>query len=67
MDDNAHTYPSRYPPGTNWAVDEAWAILDILRPGVLTLEHRALLAGLIAGTLVRVVADVRLGRDRAPQ
>jgi hypothetical protein len=48
-----HTYPSDYPPGTHWAVDAAWEILDRLKPGLLDLETRSLLAGMIAGRLVR--------------
>jgi hypothetical protein len=49
-----HTYPSKYPPGAHWAVDEAWKILDRLPPKRLTLIERAYLAGLIAGTLDRI-------------
>lgn len=50
-----HTYPSNYPPGTTWAITEAWGILDLVRPGVIDHETRAFLAGCIAGTLERVV------------
>ena len=49
-----HTYPSRYPPGVHWSLDEAWGILDRLKPGVLEEADRAFLAGLIAGTLQRL-------------
>lgn len=48
-----HTYPSNYPPGTHWAIDAAWKILDTLTPGVLSIEARSLLAGMIAGRLMR--------------
>jgi hypothetical protein len=48
-----HSYPNSYQPGTNWATDEAWKILDALPPGRLTELERAYLAGLIAGTLLR--------------
>ena len=54
-----YTYPSDYPPGTHWATDEAWHVLDILKPGVLTDDVRCFLAGAIAGTLMRV-ARIRL-------
>jgi hypothetical protein len=50
-----HTYPRLFPPGTHWATDEAWAILDAVRPGVIDPETRAYLSGLIAGTLMRLV------------
>lgn len=49
-----HTYPSRYPPGTNWATNEGWKILDRIKPGVIDPEVRAFLCGMIAGTLMRV-------------
>jgi hypothetical protein len=47
-----HEYPSNYPPGTHWAVDASWEILDTLTPG-LTIEERSLLAGMIAGRLMK--------------
>jgi hypothetical protein len=48
-----HEYPSDYPPGTHWAIDAAWEILDTLEPGRLTLDERSFLAGQIAGRLMR--------------
>ena len=48
-----HTYPDRYPPGTHWASDAAWEILDTIKPGVISDDVRAFLAGLIAGRLMR--------------
>jgi hypothetical protein len=48
-----HHYPDRYPPGTHWAVDAAWEILDKIKPGVLPDDVRAFLAGQIAGRLVK--------------
>jgi hypothetical protein len=56
-----HRYPSLYPPGSHWSIDEAWAILDRLPPGMLPDEWRFLLAGIIAGTLQRVAADAARG------
>jgi hypothetical protein len=61
-----HTYPFAYRPGSHWAITEAWAILDLLHPGVLSENVRALLAGAIAGTLERVVADARRGLYDGP-
>ena len=48
-----HEYPSNYPPGCHWAVTKAWKILDTLPVGLLTIEQRALIAGMIAGALVK--------------
>ena len=63
MSEPVHTYPSDYPPGTNWATDEAWGILDTLKPGVLTEDVRCFLAGMIAGTLMRVREDMAALED----
>lgn len=57
MSRETHTYPSKYPPGSHWAVTEAWSILDVLPPGTLDQEQRALIAGMIAGTLVRIASE----------
>lgn len=48
-----HTYPSRHLPGSHWATDEAWDILDRFNPGVIPEDYRAFLAGMIAGTLLK--------------
>jgi hypothetical protein len=48
-----HQYPSAYQPGSHWAVDAGWEILDILKPGVIPDEVRFWLAGAIAGRLMR--------------
>ncbi len=50
---NEHEYPSLHRPGTHWATDVAWEILDILKPGKLNLAERSFLAGMIAGALMR--------------
>lgn len=62
-----HTYPPLYPPGSHWAITEAWGILDLLRPGVLTDEVREVLAGAITGTLLRLAQEGHIlhGRGRA--
>jgi hypothetical protein len=62
-----HKYPSNYGPGIHWSTDEAWKILDTLPPGVLSDEHRAYLAGLIAGTLTRVGANAQTDAERLRQ
>ena len=54
-----HAYPSAYPPGAHWALDEAWALLDTLKPGVLPNEVRLFLAGGIAGILMRHAQQLR--------
>jgi hypothetical protein len=48
-----HPYPSAYGPGTHWAIDEAWGILDGLPVGMLPDDYRFLLAGQIAGVLMK--------------
>lgn len=53
IDRQHHTYPSNYPPGTHWAVDAGWEILDIVKPGVIQDDVRFMLAGMIAGRLMR--------------
>lgn len=54
-----HTYLDRYAPGprAGWALNEAWEVLDTLTPGTLSIEARSLLAGMIAGKLMRVAAE----------
>jgi hypothetical protein len=52
--DNGHVYPSRYEPLTgSAAMDEAWEMLDKIEPGVIPPDTRFLLAGMIAGTIMR--------------
>jgi hypothetical protein len=56
-DEPKHTYPSQHPEGLHWATDEAWQILDMLKPGAIPDDIRFLLAGLIAGKLMRATAQ----------
>lgn len=51
--ENGHTYPSKYPPGSHWAVDAGWEILDAIKPGVIPNDVRFFLAGQIAGRLMK--------------
>jgi hypothetical protein len=62
---NGHRYPSRYAPGTHWAVDKAWQILDKLPDDALTDAHRFLLGGMIAGALIET-ARARKLEESAP-
>jgi hypothetical protein len=59
---NGRQYPSIYPPGSHWSADEAWRVLDMIKPGVLSLDVRSMLAGAIAGLLMKVSreADAKL-------
>jgi hypothetical protein len=50
-------YPSKYLPGTHWAVDEAWTILNALPVGMLPDDFRFLVAGQIAGALMRIAKE----------
>jgi hypothetical protein len=46
-------YPPDYKPGTHWALDEAWAIMDQIPVGAISENLRFSLAGQIAGSLLR--------------
>lgn len=61
----AHPYPSLHRPGTHWATDESWVILDTLPVGLLPDDQRFLLAGMIAGSLMRVRSNARTPLLRA--
>lgn len=53
--DNGHSYPDKYAPGSgSWSMDEAWEIVDRIKPGVIPIDIRSFLAGAIAGALSRV-------------
>jgi hypothetical protein len=52
-----HPYPPAYRPGMHWAIDEAWSILDRLPVGLLPADYRFLVAGQIAGALMRVASN----------
>jgi hypothetical protein len=57
MSEPKHTYPDRHPPGTDWATDEAWGILDRIKPGIIPDDVRAYLAGAIAALLVKAMKN----------
>lgn len=52
-------YPDRHPPGSFWATDEAYAILDALPDGVLDDLQYAYISGLIAGVICRYAGEER--------
>lgn len=63
-----HPYPSRHTPGTHWATDKAWEILDALPVGMLEDDYRFLTAGRIAGALMKVAKEGEPPvRARAPR
>ena len=45
IDQPKHTYPPDYARGKHWALDVAWDGLDMIRPGLIADDVRALLAG----------------------
>jgi hypothetical protein len=57
-----HSYPDRYAPGMGDPdLDEAWKILDTIKPGLIPPDARAFLAGQICGTIGRVRSEGRNG------
>ncbi len=60
MADRKHPYPSRHRPGTHWATDESWRLLDRLPVGLLPDDYRFLLGGMIAGALMKARAEARI-------
>lgn len=57
--ENGHTYPDKYAPGPKapWHMNAAWEILDCIKPGVIPIDVRSMLAGQIAGRLIRAAAE----------
>lgn len=52
-----HTYPSKYPPGRDPDLDEAWKILDTIKPGVIPGDARTFIAGQITGLIGRIRSE----------
>jgi hypothetical protein len=52
----AHEYPDKYKPGPqqHWAINKAWSVLDLLKPGSISHDARCLLAGAITAALIEV-------------
>lgn len=50
--DNGHVYAATRLPETGWHFEIAWGILDTVKPGVIPVNVRLLLAGQIAGALL---------------
>lgn len=49
-----HEYPSRHPKGSRWSTDEAWQMLDMLKPGIIPDDVRAYIAGYMGGALEKL-------------
>jgi hypothetical protein len=49
-----HEYPEGFGPGKHWATDMAWNCVDVLRPGLLSMQARSLLVGAITVSLMQV-------------
>jgi hypothetical protein len=54
---NGHTYAAAYLPERAWQFEEAWGILDQLKPDSIQINVRLWLAGMIAGALDRVARE----------
>ena len=59
MSDTKHTYPSMYPVGAHWSTDEAWLILDHIKPGIIPDDVRSYLVGAIASALMKYAIEGR--------
>jgi hypothetical protein len=55
MPEAVHTYPSSYGRGVDPVLDEAWDLLDAVKPGVIPESIRAFLAGAMVGLVARHV------------
>jgi hypothetical protein len=55
--ENGHVYAATRLPESGWNMREAWDILDVIEPGVIPINARLYLAGLIAGALDRIAKD----------
>lgn len=50
-----HLYPDKYAPGKGGPdLDAAWEILDHIKPGLIPMDARSLLAGMICGHFIRI-------------
>jgi len=58
-------YPRDYGPGTHWATDAAWQIMDLLEPAAISTTVRDLMAGMIAGALLAAHQRGASERDHA--
>ena len=52
MTRDPNDYPRDHKPGTHWATDKAWQIMDVVPPGAIPSAMRDFVSGLIAGALV---------------
>jgi hypothetical protein len=58
-----HTYPDQYSPGSHWAITRGWEIVDLIKPGILSDQARALLCGAIEGALINSHKSPKHCRD----
>lgn len=52
MKRDPNDYPRDHKPGTHWATDKAWQIMDLIPPDGISSPLRDLMSGMIAGSLV---------------
>jgi hypothetical protein len=64
IDPPQHTYPSEYPRGKHWALDVAWSGLDLIRPGLIPEDVRALLAGYFFAALTTAAEQGKISEDK---
>ena len=57
IDQPQHTYPPEYARGKHWALDVAWDGLDLIRPGLIADDVRALLAGFFFAAITTAAAE----------
>lgn len=55
-----HTYPSDHGRGVDPILDQAWDILDAIKPGVIPVEVRTWLCGQFVGILSKHLEKVRV-------
>lgn len=45
-------YPRDHKPGTHWATDKGWEVMNMIAPGVISSVQRDLMSGIIASMLI---------------
>jgi hypothetical protein len=64
---SGHEYPPDYPPGTHAMLDEAWRIIDTVKAGIMPMDVRCLLAGMICGAFDKLSTKGSSDNSRADQ
>jgi hypothetical protein len=57
ISENGHTYTATHLADSGWQFEEAWGILDQLKPDSIPINVRLWLAGMIAGALDRITKE----------